>query len=29
MNKVLVSLLLTLGLTGVAQAAGDAEAGQG
>jgi hypothetical protein len=28
MNKVLVSLLLTLGLTGVAQAAGDAEAGQ-
>ncbi|RIA35127.1 cbb3-type cytochrome c oxidase subunit III [Ectopseudomonas oleovorans] len=29
MNKVLVSLLLTLGLTGMAQAAGDAEAGQG
>lgn len=29
MNKVLVSLLLTLGLTGVAQAAGDAEAGEG
>ena len=29
MNKVLVSLLLTLGLTGVAQAAGDAAAGQG
>lgn len=29
MNKVLVSLLLTLGLTGLAQAAGDAEAGQG
>ena len=29
MNKVLVSLLLTLGLTGVAQAAGDAEAGKG
>ena len=29
MNKVLVSLLLTLGLTGVAQAAGDAQAGQG
>lgn len=29
MNKVLVSLLLTLGLTGVAQAAGDAAAGEG
>ena len=29
MNKVLVSLLLTLGLTGLAQAAGDAAAGQG
>ncbi|MGH8354643.1 MAG: c-type cytochrome, partial [Pseudomonas sp.] len=28
MNKVLVSLLLTLGLTGMAQAAGDAAAGQ-
>lgn len=28
MNKILVSLLLTLGLTGVAQAAGDATAGQ-
>ena len=28
MNKLLVSLLLTLGLTGVAQAAGDATAGQ-
>ena len=28
MNKVLVSLLLTLGLTGAAQAAGDAAAGQ-
>ena len=29
MNKVLVSLLLTLGLSGMAQAAGDAQAGQG
>ena len=29
MNKVLVSLLLTLGLTGFAHAAGNAEAGQG
>lgn len=29
MNKVLVSLLLTLGITGFAQAAGDAAAGQG
>jgi len=29
MNKVLVSLLLTLGITGLAQAAGDATAGQG
>jgi len=29
MNKVLVSLLLTLGITGLAHAAGDAEAGQG
>jgi cytochrome c553 len=29
MNKVLVSLLLTLGITGLAQAAGDAAAGQG
>ncbi|MDX1299490.1 MAG: c-type cytochrome [Pseudomonas sp.] len=29
MNKVLVSLLLTLGITGLAQAAGNAEAGQG
>ncbi|MCW3147552.1 cytochrome c4 [Stutzerimonas stutzeri] len=29
MNKVLVSLLLTLGITGMAHAAGDAEAGQG
>lgn len=29
MNKVLVSLLLTLGLTGLAHAAGDAQAGQG
>ncbi|HLV16564.1 MAG TPA: c-type cytochrome [Pseudomonas sp.] len=28
MNKVLVSLLLTLGITGAAQAAGDAAAGQ-
>lgn len=28
MNKVLVTLLLTLGITGVAQAAGDAKAGQ-
>lgn len=28
MNKVLVSLLLTLGITGIAQAAGNAEAGQ-
>jgi cytochrome c553 len=28
MNKVLVSLLLTLGITGMAQAAGDAAAGQ-
>ncbi|MBF7728812.1 c-type cytochrome [Pseudomonas sp. N040] len=28
MNKLLVSLLLTLGITGVAQAAGDAAAGQ-
>ncbi|MNM92405.1 Cytochrome c4 precursor [compost metagenome] len=28
MNKLLVSLLLTLGLTGVAHAAGDAKAGQ-
>lgn len=28
MNKVLVSLLLTLGITGMAQAAGNAEAGQ-
>ncbi len=28
MNKVLVSLLLTLGITGMAHAAGDAEAGQ-
>jgi cytochrome c553 len=28
MNKVLVSLLLTLGITGLAQAAGDAAAGQ-
>jgi cytochrome c553 len=29
MNKVLVSLLLTLGITGLAHAAGNAEAGQG
>lgn len=29
MNKILVSLLLTLGITGMAHAAGDAEAGQG
>ncbi|MCQ4324183.1 cytochrome c4 [Stutzerimonas stutzeri] len=29
MNKVLVSLLLTLGITGMAHAAGNAEAGQG
>ena len=29
MKKVLVSLLLTLGITGLAQAAGDAAAGQG
>lgn len=29
MNKILVSLLLTLGLTGVAHAAGDPEAGKG
>ena len=29
MNKVLVTLLLTLGITGLAQAAGDATAGQG
>lgn len=29
MNKVLVSLLLTLGITGLAHAAGDATAGQG
>lgn len=29
MNKVLVSLLLTLGITGLAHAAGDAEAGKG
>ncbi|HBX56771.1 c-type cytochrome [Pseudomonas sp. UBA2684] len=29
MNKVLVSLLLTLGITGLAHAAGDAVAGQG
>jgi cytochrome c553 len=29
MNKVLVSLLLTLGITGFAHAAGNAEAGQG
>ncbi|TBU99343.1 c-type cytochrome [Stutzerimonas kirkiae] len=29
MNKVLVSLLLTLGITGMAHAAGDAQAGQG
>src|SRR3990167_4479707 len=29
MNKLLVSLLLTLGMTGMAQAAGDAAAGQG
>jgi cbb3-type cytochrome c oxidase subunit III len=29
MNKILVSLLLTLGITGLAQAAGDAAAGQG
>lgn len=29
MNKILVSLLLTLGITGLAQAAGDATAGQG
>jgi cytochrome c553 len=29
MNKLLVSLLLTLGITGMAQAAGDAAAGQG
>ena len=29
MNKLLVSLLLTLGITGFAQAAGDAAAGQG
>jgi cytochrome c553 len=28
MNKILVSLLLTLGITGLAQAAGDAAAGQ-
>ena len=28
MNKVLVTLLLTLGITGMAQAAGDAKAGQ-
>ena len=28
MNKVLVTLLLTLGITGLAQAAGDAKAGQ-
>ena len=28
MNKLLVSLLLTLGVTGLAQAAGDATAGQ-
>ena len=28
MNKLLVSLLLTLGITGVAHAAGDAAAGQ-
>ena len=28
MNKVIVSLLLTLGLSGLAHAAGDAEAGQ-
>lgn len=29
MNKILVSLLLTLGITGLAQAAGDSVAGQG
>jgi cytochrome c553 len=29
MNKVIVSLLLTLGITGLAHAAGNAEAGQG
>src|SRR3989338_9220803 len=29
MNKVLVSLLLTLGITGLSHAAGDAAAGQG
>ncbi|MHA6639367.1 c-type cytochrome [Stutzerimonas frequens] len=29
MNKILVSLLLTLGITGMAHAAGNAEAGQG
>lgn len=29
MNKIIVSLLLALGLTGVAQAAGNAEAGKG
>lgn len=29
MNKIVVSLLLTLGITGLAQAAGDAAAGQG
>ncbi|WP_136680772.1 c-type cytochrome [Neptunomonas sp. XY-337] len=29
MNKLLISLLLTLGITGVANAAGDAAAGQG
>lgn len=29
MNKLVVSLLLTLGITGLAQAAGDAAAGQG
>ncbi|MDZ4303656.1 MAG: cytochrome c4, partial [Pseudomonas sp.] len=28
MNKLIVSLLLTLGITGVAHAAGDATAGQ-
>ena len=28
MNKVLVSLLLTLGITGIAHAAGNAEAGK-
>ena len=29
MNKLFVSLLLTLGITGLAHAAGNAEAGQG